>query len=188
MRQCVAMQTAWMAPQSCGDRLRRCPVGAYCGRSEPRACLLKGSRHTGRPHTMWLRAVTFPPAATGAPCVAEFADNLDVPVIELGLAQINRHGAHTCVDLGETAHLPAALEANLTHRGRARARPRGAPAIRLRERLGLTGTKKGCGHYPQRRPREHTAMRGQRRWRPPHRSTRGRRRQELAQSPDSRTR
>ena len=45
-------------------------------------------------------------------------DNLDVPVIELGLAQINRHGAHTCVDLGETAHLPAALEANLAHRGR----------------------------------------------------------------------
>jgi hypothetical protein len=26
--------------------------------------------------------------------------------------------AHTCVDLGETAHLPAALEANLAHRGR----------------------------------------------------------------------
>jgi len=45
-------------------------------------------------------------------------DNLDVPVIELGLAQINRHGAHTCVDPGETAHLPAALEANLAHRGR----------------------------------------------------------------------
>ena len=45
-------------------------------------------------------------------------DNLDVPVIELGLAQINRHGAPTCVDLGETAHLPAALEANLAHRGR----------------------------------------------------------------------
>ena len=45
-------------------------------------------------------------------------DNLDVPVIELGLAQINRHGAHTCDDLGETAHLPAALEANLAHRGR----------------------------------------------------------------------
>lgn len=45
-------------------------------------------------------------------------DNLDVPVIELGLAQINRHGAHACVDLGETAHLPAALEANLAHRGR----------------------------------------------------------------------
>jgi hypothetical protein len=44
-------------------------------------------------------------------------DNLDVPVIELGLAQINRHGAHTRVDLGETAHLPAALEANLAHRG-----------------------------------------------------------------------
>ena len=45
-------------------------------------------------------------------------DNLDVPVIELGLAQINRHAAHACVDLGETAHLPAALEANLAHRGR----------------------------------------------------------------------
>jgi hypothetical protein len=44
-------------------------------------------------------------------------DNLDVPIIELGLAQINSHGAHTCVDLGETAHLPAALEANLAHRG-----------------------------------------------------------------------
>ena len=45
-------------------------------------------------------------------------DNLDVPVIELGLAQINRHAAHACVDLGETAHLPAALETNLAHRGR----------------------------------------------------------------------
>ena len=45
-------------------------------------------------------------------------DNLDVPVIEFGLAQVNRHGAHTCVDLGETAHLPAAFEANLAHRGR----------------------------------------------------------------------
>jgi Family of unknown function (DUF5990) len=45
-------------------------------------------------------------------------DNLDVPVIELGLAQINRYRAHACVDLGETAHLPAALEANLAHRGR----------------------------------------------------------------------
>ena len=45
-------------------------------------------------------------------------DNLDVPVIELGLSQINRHVAHTRVDLGETAHLPAALEANLAHRGR----------------------------------------------------------------------
>ena len=42
-------------------------------------------------------------------------DNLDVPVIEFGLAQINRHGAHTCVDLGETAHLPAVLEVNLAH-------------------------------------------------------------------------
>ena len=48
-------------------------------------------------------------------------DDLDVIVIELGLAQINRHGAHTCVDLGETAYRPVALEANLAHRGRDRA-------------------------------------------------------------------
>jgi hypothetical protein len=45
-------------------------------------------------------------------------DNLDVPVIELGLAQVNRHGAHPRVDLGETAHLPAAFEANVAHRGK----------------------------------------------------------------------
>lgn len=44
-------------------------------------------------------------------------DNLDIPVIELGLAQVNRHVAHTRVDLGETAHLPAAFEANIAHRG-----------------------------------------------------------------------
>lgn len=32
-------------------------------------------------------------------------DNLDVPVIELGLAQINRHRAHTRIDLGESVSL-----------------------------------------------------------------------------------
>jgi hypothetical protein len=45
-------------------------------------------------------------------------DHLDVPIIELGLAQINRHRAHACVDLGEAAHLPAALKADLAHRAR----------------------------------------------------------------------
>jgi hypothetical protein len=45
-------------------------------------------------------------------------DNLDVPVIELGLAQVNCHGAQTNVDLGETAHLPAAFETNIAHRGK----------------------------------------------------------------------
>src|ERR1039457_7302001 len=35
-------------------------------------------------------------------------DNLDVPGIELGLAQINRHRAHTCVDLGEAAQVAVA--------------------------------------------------------------------------------
>src|ERR1700730_5004822 len=44
--------------------------------------------------------------------------NLNFPVIELGLAQVNSHVAHACVDLGETAYLPAAFEANIAHRGR----------------------------------------------------------------------
>lgn len=45
-------------------------------------------------------------------------DNLDIPVIELCFGQINRHGARTRTDPGETARLPAALEANLSQRGR----------------------------------------------------------------------
>jgi hypothetical protein len=44
-------------------------------------------------------------------------DDLDLPVIEPGFTQINRHGAQARVDLGETAHLPSAREANLAHRG-----------------------------------------------------------------------
>ena len=34
-------------------------------------------------------------------------DNVDVPVIELGLTQVDDQSAHPNVDLGETAHLPA---------------------------------------------------------------------------------
>ena len=69
-------------------------------------------------------------------------DNLDVPVIELGLAQINRHGAHTYVDLGETAHLPAALEANLAHRGRDLQRLLTPPRVRSE----FDGGRQGANH------------------------------------------
>ena len=45
-------------------------------------------------------------------------DDLNLPVIKLGFAQINGHLAHASLDLRETAHLPATGEANLAHRGR----------------------------------------------------------------------
>ena len=60
-------------------------------------------------------------------------DNLDVPVVELGLTQVDDQSAHAYVDLDEAAHLPPALEADLTHRGsdleRLLTTPRGRSAL-----------------------------------------------------------
>lgn len=69
-------------------------------------------------------------------------DDLDVPVVELRSGQVNGHGPHARVDLGDAAHLPAAVEANLAHRGEDLERLL-APARRGRE---LDGRRQAADH------------------------------------------
>jgi len=80
-------------------------------------------------------------------------DDLDIPVVELGFGQVNHHRAHARADLGQTAHLPAALEANLAHRSgdlqRLLTAPRGWSEFERRWEAANHGGELGIGTGPQ---------------------------------------
>jgi hypothetical protein len=95
-----------------------CPRLAGCAKphhGKARNWLLEGAIDSSAPPH--LSDVETPRSDDGDRPHRDVDDDLDVPVVELGFGQINGHGAHARADLGETAHLPAALEANLAHRG-----------------------------------------------------------------------
>jgi hypothetical protein len=108
---------------------RRCRFSFGCirrivphvaGRAKPhhgkaRNRLFEGAFDSGAP--AYLPDVETPGSDDGDRSHAGVDDDLDIPVIELGFGQVNDHGAHARVDPGETADLPAALEADVTHRG-----------------------------------------------------------------------
>ena len=77
--------------------------------------LFEGAFDSGAP--AYLPDVETPGSDDGDRSHAGVDDDLDIPVIELGFGQVNGHGAHARADPGETADLPAALEANVAHRG-----------------------------------------------------------------------
>jgi hypothetical protein len=101
-------------------RVRQADCPHVAGRAEPhhgkaRNWLLEGAGDSRAPPH--LPDVETPGSDDRDRSHVDADDDLDIPVIEFGFGQINGHVSQARVDLGETAHLPAALKANRACRG-----------------------------------------------------------------------